>query len=70
MCFHHPATDRHPMHQFVVDHMGYELATLLYRYQYAATEQAAVFHVTGPAEPYERVLSEHETVQERELLAW
>jgi len=50
--------------------MGYELATLLYRYQYAATEQAAVFHVTGPAEPYERVLSEHETVQERELLAW
>mgnify|MGYP000433427006 CR=1 FL=1 len=57
------------MHQFVVEHEAYEVSRLLYRYQYAETEQAALFHVSGPVEPYEQALAEHAMVQEFELSA-
>lgn len=64
---HHAPDDRHPMHQFVVEHEAYEITRLLYRYQYADTEHAAVFHVEGPVEPYEQALSEQPSIQEFEL---
>lgn len=64
---HHPEDDRHPMHQFVIDHGEYEITRLLYRFQYSDTEQAALFHVEGPTEPYKQALSEQSSIQEFEL---
>lgn len=64
---HHTPDDRHPMHQFVVEHGAYKITRLLYRFQYAEAEQAALFHVEGPVEPYERALSEQSSIQEFEL---
>jgi len=64
---HHAPDDRHPMHQFVVDHEAYEITRLLYRFQDSDTEHAALFHVEGPVEPYERALSGLSSIQEFEL---
>jgi len=64
---HHAPDDRHPMHQFVVEHGDYETTRLLYRFQYSDTEQAVLFHVEGPIEPYEQALSEQSSIQEFEL---
>lgn len=62
-----PPADRNPMHQFVVDHGGYEVSRLLYRYEYAEAEHAMLFHVEGPREPYERALAGQESVREFDL---
>jgi hypothetical protein len=64
---HHVPDDRHPMHQFVVEHEAYEITRLLSRFQYSDTEQAALFHVEGPVEPYEHALAEQSSIQEFEL---
>lgn len=53
-----PPADRHPMHQFVATTDGYGVTRLLYRDQYTDTEQAALFHVGGPREPYENALAD------------
>ncbi|SFR99255.1 Predicted DNA binding protein, contains HTH domain [Halomicrobium zhouii] len=67
---------RHPMHQFVVAHDGYEVSRLLeVSYSQPGTDagegfgiQTALFHVTGsPVEPYEAALRETEEVIEYEL---
>lgn len=66
---------RHPMHQFVVAHDGYEVSRLLevsYSQWGDSDEgfgvQTALFHVTGsPVEPYEAALRETEEVIEYEL---
>jgi len=62
----HPPGDRHPMHQFVVEREDYATTRLLYRDQYADDEQAALFHVEGPREPYESALAEQPTVRDFE----
>lgn len=67
VCVHHAPDDRHPMHQFVVEHGAYEITRLLYRYQYSEAEQAALFHVEGPVDPYEDELSELPSVKAFEL---
>jgi len=59
--------NRHPMHQFVVDHPAYGRTELLYRYRYAETEHAALFHVEGPPDPYRSELAEEPSVLEFEL---
>ncbi len=51
------------MHQFVVTTDGYGVTRLLYRDQYADTEQAALFHVEGPRDPYEDALAEQSSVR-------
>lgn len=63
----HDPADRHPMHQFVVEHEDYESTRLLYRFQHDDTEQAALFHVEGPVEPYERALAAAPSIREFEL---
>lgn len=61
------AADRHPMHQFIVDHDAYDVTRLLYRHQYSATDHAALFHVEGPPNPYESVLADQSSVTDFEL---
>jgi hypothetical protein len=53
-----PPAERNAMHQFVVDHEAYDCSRLLYREQYADDEHAALFHVAGPAGPYESALAD------------
>lgn len=43
-----PVDNRHPMHQFVVEHDEYTITRQLYRHQYTETEHALLFHVEGP----------------------
>ena len=65
---------RHPMHQFVVAHEGYEVSRLL-EVSYSRWDaddgfgiQTALFHVTGsPVEPYEAALRGTEEVIDYEL---
>jgi predicted DNA binding protein len=66
---------RHPMHQFVVAHEGYEVSRLL-EVSYSQWGdvgdgfgvQTALFHVTGsPVEPYEAALQGTDEVIEYEL---
>jgi len=67
---------RHPMHQFVVAHDGYEVSRLLeVSYSQFGGDadagfgiQTALFHVTGsPVEPYEAALQRTEEVIEYEI---
>ncbi|ELY52369.1 bacterio-opsin activator HTH domain-containing protein [Natronococcus jeotgali DSM 18795] len=52
-----PPADRHPMHQFLVEHDDYDASRLLYGNQYAADEHAVLFYVDGPPrESYESAL--------------
>jgi len=59
-----PPGERNAMHQFVVDNEAYECSRLLYREQYAADEHAALFHVAGPAGPYEAALADRPGLRE------
>lgn len=56
------SSERHPMHQFVVDHRNYERTRLLYWDQYSADRQAALFHVDGPTKPFVSVLADRSSV--------
>lgn len=60
------ADDRHPMHQFVVEHDEYTVARQLYHHQYAADEHALLFHVEGPLDPYRNTIRELPSVVEFE----
>lgn len=61
---HQPPDRRNPMHQFVVDRDGYTVSRLLYRSLYATAENALLFHVEGPRDPYVGVLAEQPFVDE------
>lgn len=64
---HRSPNERHPMHQFVVEHDRYNITRLLYGHQYAENEHALLFHVEGPAEPYRNELKTVSAVLEFEL---
>ncbi|SDW40946.1 HTH DNA binding domain-containing protein [Haloarcula vallismortis] len=56
---------RHPMHQFVMDHDGYEASYLLRWNDMGAAVQTLLFHVDGwPVEPYRAALKHAPRVQE------
>ncbi|EMA19129.1 helix-turn-helix domain-containing protein [Haloarcula argentinensis] len=56
---------RHPMHQFVVEHDGYEASYLLRGNEIGADLQTLLFHVDGfPPEPYRAALEQADTVRE------
>ncbi len=62
-----PPGERNAMHQFVVDHDAYDCSRLLYREPYGVDEHAALFHVAGPADPYESALVDRPELLEYEL---
>ncbi|MFB6224736.1 MAG: helix-turn-helix domain-containing protein [Haloarcula sp.] len=56
---------RHPMHQFVVEHDGYEASYLLRGNDVGSDLQTLLFHVDGfPPEPYRAALEQADTVEE------
>ncbi|WP_336336797.1 helix-turn-helix domain-containing protein [Haloarcula brevis] len=56
---------RHPMHQFVVEHDGYEASYLLRGNDVGTDLQTLLFHVDGfPPEPYRAALERADTVRE------
>lgn len=56
---------RHPMHQFVVEHEGYDASYLLRGNEIGETVQTLLFHVDGyPPEPYRNALEQADTVAE------
>ncbi|EMA15568.1 bacterio-opsin activator [Haloarcula sp. JP-Z28] len=56
---------RHSMHQFVVEHDGYEASYLLRGNDIGSDLQTLLFHVDGfPPEPYRVALEQAETVRE------
>uniref|UniRef100_A0A7D6CQV6 Helix-turn-helix domain-containing protein n=2 Tax=Natrinema zhouii TaxID=1710539 RepID=A0A7D6CQV6_9EURY len=61
-----PPAERHPMHQFVVEHEAYTASRLLYGHRYG-DEHVMLFHVDGPRAPYERALDDAPTILEYEL---
>jgi hypothetical protein len=59
---------RHPMHQFVMDHDGYEASYLLRWNDMGAAVQTLLFHVDGwPVEPYRAALEHAPRVEEYAL---
>ncbi len=60
-------SERHPMHQFVVDHRDYEQTRLLSRNQYSGDSQAALFHVDGPTTPFANELADRSSVIDFEI---
>ncbi|MDT3433368.1 helix-turn-helix domain-containing protein [Haloarcula sp. 1CSR25-25] len=59
---------RHPMHQFVMDHDGYEASYLLRWNDMGAEVQTLLFHVDGwPVEPYQTALEHAPRVEEYAL---
>lgn len=62
-----PPSERHPMHQFVVEHDGYVVARQLYHHQYRESEHAFVFHVDGPVAPYRQTVQDVQSVLEFEI---
>jgi predicted DNA binding protein len=56
---------RHPMHQFVVEHDGYEASYLLRGNDVGTDLQTLLFHVDGfPPDPYRAALAQADTVRE------
>ncbi|MDJ1430738.1 helix-turn-helix domain-containing protein [Halostagnicola sp. A-GB9-2] len=62
-----PPNERHPMHQLIVEHEDYDASRLLYQHQYAADENAVLFHVDGPRSPYEEALEDVPSTLEFEI---
>ncbi|MFC7249604.1 helix-turn-helix domain-containing protein [Halomicroarcula sp. GCM10025324] len=59
------ADHRHPMHQFVVEHDGYEASYLVRGNEVGADVQTLLFHVDGyPPDPYRAALERAESVVE------
>lgn len=67
LSIHRSPEERHPMHQFVVEHEEYGATRQLSRHQYAEDEHAVVFHVEGPVEPYRSAIEEVSSVIEFEV---
>ena len=63
-----PPGQRHPMHEFVVAHDGYEMSRLLEINYLPDGHWTSLFHVVGaPIEPYEAALEATEDVIEYEI---
>lgn len=67
MSLQRPPDERHPMHQLIVEHEGYDASKLLYQHQYADDENAVLFHIDGPRSPYEEALEDVASTLEFEI---